>query len=95
MIGDKLHRDLRLVAEHASCRPQVPLAAAAVSGDRDDLVFGQGHGQRQRECLGQIGKGDLLGAARPGTHVVDYVTKQWMQLEPRPLTLRLELQEQG
>jgi hypothetical protein len=28
-------------------------------------------------------------------HVVDYVTKQWMQLEPRPLTLRLELQEQG
>jgi hypothetical protein len=26
-------------------------------------------------------------------HVVDYVTKQWMQLEPRPLTLRLELQE--
>jgi hypothetical protein len=26
-------------------------------------------------------------------HVVDYVTKQWMQLEPRPLTLRLELRE--
>jgi hypothetical protein len=26
-------------------------------------------------------------------HVVDYVTKQWMQLEPRPLTLRLELQQ--
>jgi hypothetical protein len=26
-------------------------------------------------------------------HVVDYVTKQWMQLEPRPLTMRLELAE--
>ena len=33
--------------------------------------------------------------APAGVHVVDYVTKQWMQLEPRPLTLRLELQEQG
>ena len=31
--------------------------------------------------------------APAGVHVVDYVTKQWMQLEPRPLTLRLELQE--
>ena len=29
--------------------------------------------------------------APAGVHVVDYVTKQWMQLEPRPLTLRLEL----
>jgi hypothetical protein len=26
-------------------------------------------------------------------HVVDYVTKRWMQLEPRPLTLRLELRD--
>jgi len=31
--------------------------------------------------------------APAGMHVVDYVTKHWMQLEPRPLTLRLELQE--
>ncbi len=31
--------------------------------------------------------------APAGVHVVDYVTKQWMQLEPRPLTLRLELQD--
>ena len=31
--------------------------------------------------------------APAGVHVVDYVTRQWMQLEPRPLTLRLELQE--
>jgi hypothetical protein len=31
--------------------------------------------------------------APPGVHVVDYVTKRWMQLEPRPLTLRLELRE--
>ena len=31
--------------------------------------------------------------APAGTHVVDFVTTRWMQLEPRPLTLRLELQE--
>ena len=30
-----------------------------------------------------------------GVHVVDHVTKRWMQLEPRPLTLRLELREAG
>lgn len=31
--------------------------------------------------------------APPGQHVVDYVTRTWMQLEPRPLTYRLELPE--
>jgi hypothetical protein len=31
--------------------------------------------------------------APAGVHVVDYVTQTWMQLEPRPLTLRLELRE--
>jgi hypothetical protein len=31
--------------------------------------------------------------APAGVHVVDHVTQRWMQLEPRPLTLRLELQE--
>ena len=44
------------------------------------------------------GRGDEIEGlkrieAPAGVHVVDYVTKQWMQLEPRPLTLRLELQE--
>ena len=31
--------------------------------------------------------------APAGVNVVDYVTKRWMQLEPRPLTMRLELAE--
>ena len=44
------------------------------------------------------GRGDEIEGlkrieAPAGVHVVDHVTKHWMQLEPRPLTLRLELQE--
>ena len=44
------------------------------------------------------GRGDeIVGLKRieapAGVHVVDYVTRQWMQLEPRPLTLRLELRD--
>jgi hypothetical protein len=32
--------------------------------------------------------------APPGVHVIDHVTRHWMAVEPRPLTMRLELREQ-
>ena len=46
-----------------------------------------------REGRGHEVEGLKRIEAPAGVHVVDHVTKTWMQLEPRPLTLRLELQE--
>ena len=55
---------------------------------------------REQQVMWALHEGrpeDVEGLTRieapPGVHVVDHVTKHWMALEPRPLTLRLELDE--